>query len=234
MRFTYSGVRPLPYKEAAAAGSISRNHIIRDHSSDGINNLISLVGGKLTTHRNSSRDIVEAVYRQRGESAPPCSTASTPLPGAPTATLWADLRDRYGNTLSSTQLAYLISVYGEQARSLLALADDDPDLFRPLSDGRPEIRAQVVYAWQSEYARTLVDFTRRRTVLAMQTLYGETVLEAICDVLQRYCGWDVAACERGIVRHRAYMTANCLPDFATIPDPQTQPLAGQATEAQHV
>ncbi len=229
--FTYSGVRPLPYKDAGAAGSISRNHIIRDHSSDGIENLISLIGGKLTTHRNSSREIVEAVYRKRRQTVPPCRTASTPLPGAPTATLWADLRDRYGDTLTSAQLAYLISVYGEQARSVLALADDSPDLCRPLLDGRLEIRAQVVYGWQSEYARTLVDFTRRRTVLAMQTHYGEAVLPAICDVLQRYCGWDAADCERGILMHRAFMTANCLPDFC---GQDTGQDATATTETQHV
>lgn len=220
VRFTYSGVRPLPYSDNTKPGSISRNHIIRDHSQDGVTNLISLIGGKLTTHRNSSREIVEAIYAKRRQPAPPCRTAATPLPGAPTADLWAALGDRYAEHVSAQQLEYLVSVYGSQAKTVLALAEDSPDLFSPLLPGRLEIKAQVVYAWQAEYARTLVDFTRRRTVLAMQTDYGEAVLPAICEVLQRYCGWDAAACDHGVLVHRAFMTANCLPDYAIASEKQ--------------
>jgi glycerol-3-phosphate dehydrogenase len=44
IRFTYSGVRPLPYAEGKKAGSITRAHILHDHTKEGAENLISLIG----------------------------------------------------------------------------------------------------------------------------------------------------------------------------------------------
>ena len=40
--FTYSGVRPLPYVEGKKAGSITRRHILFDHTKEGVSNAISL------------------------------------------------------------------------------------------------------------------------------------------------------------------------------------------------
>ncbi|MBE9141376.1 glycerol-3-phosphate dehydrogenase/oxidase, partial [Nodosilinea sp. LEGE 07088] len=74
VRFTYAGVRPLPYAEGKKAGSISRDHILHNHSKEGAENLISLIGGKLTTHRQVGEEFVNAVFKHRGESAPACPT----------------------------------------------------------------------------------------------------------------------------------------------------------------
>ncbi|PZV12554.1 MAG: glycerol-3-phosphate dehydrogenase, partial [Leptolyngbya sp.] len=74
VRFTYAGVRPLPYAEGKKAGSITRAHILHDHSKEGAKNLISLIGGKLTTHRQVGEEFVNAAFRKRGEAVPPCPT----------------------------------------------------------------------------------------------------------------------------------------------------------------
>ena len=77
--FTYSGIRPLPYQPEGAEGSVTRSHIVYDHakgkgvgtkrSSIGegvarVEGLISIVGGKLTTYRNLSRQTVDMVYKK--------------------------------------------------------------------------------------------------------------------------------------------------------------------------
>ncbi|MGH2413762.1 MAG: FAD-dependent oxidoreductase, partial [Microcystaceae cyanobacterium] len=59
VKFTYSGVRPLPNSESQKPGSITRRHRIYDHSSEGITNLISLIGGKITTYRQVGQEIVD-------------------------------------------------------------------------------------------------------------------------------------------------------------------------------
>ena len=84
--FTYSGVRPLPYEPEGDEGSVTRGHIIYDHSEKDprIGGLVSIVGGKLTTYRNLSRETVNEVYKKLGKKAPRCRTAEVPLPGGVT------------------------------------------------------------------------------------------------------------------------------------------------------
>src|SRR5918994_991373 len=79
--FTYSGIRPLPFQPEGAEGSVTRSHIVYDHAKGrGIGTkrssigedaprgegLISIVGGKLTTYRNLSRQTVDMVYEKIG------------------------------------------------------------------------------------------------------------------------------------------------------------------------
>jgi len=63
---TYSGVRPLPYQ------SSTRRHFIREHPQ--LNNLLSIVGGKLTTYRSLSEECVDLIFRKLGKNPPPCRT----------------------------------------------------------------------------------------------------------------------------------------------------------------
>ncbi|HEU0243436.1 MAG TPA: FAD-dependent oxidoreductase, partial [Candidatus Limnocylindrales bacterium] len=83
----YAGVRPLyrPPADAADGGSnraISRAHAILDHADQGVDNFVSIVGGKLTTHRLMAEETVNAVAAKLGVTAP-CTTADEVLPGQP-------------------------------------------------------------------------------------------------------------------------------------------------------
>ncbi|CAN5659213.1 hypothetical protein BH24ACT21_BH24ACT21_05560 [soil metagenome] len=61
--FVYSGVRPLPFQPEGSTSSVTRSHIIYDHSEKEpeVGGLISIIGGKLTTYRNLSRETVDDV-----------------------------------------------------------------------------------------------------------------------------------------------------------------------------
>jgi glycerol-3-phosphate dehydrogenase len=63
---TYSGVRPLPNQ------SSTRRHFIREHPQ--LPNLLSIVGGKLTTYRSLSEECVDLIFRKLGKTSPPCNT----------------------------------------------------------------------------------------------------------------------------------------------------------------
>jgi glycerol-3-phosphate dehydrogenase len=69
---TYSGVRPLPYQ------SSTRQHFIREHPQ--LSNLLSIVGGKLTTYRSLSEECVDLIFRKLGKAVPLCTTATENLP----------------------------------------------------------------------------------------------------------------------------------------------------------
>ena len=81
VKFTYSGVRPLPYAEGKKAGSISRAHILNDHTKDGVSNLVSLIGGKLTTHRQVGEEMTDWAFKKMGRPVPPSPTRQRPQPG---------------------------------------------------------------------------------------------------------------------------------------------------------
>ena len=78
--FTYSGVRPLPRTDDKGEQSITRRHFIREHPQ--AKNLLSIVGGKLTTYRSLAEECVDVIFRKLGRQSPPCITAKTVLPGA--------------------------------------------------------------------------------------------------------------------------------------------------------
>lgn len=221
VKFTYSGVRPLPYTDSKKPGAVSRNHLLYDHSRDGVVNMVSLIGGKLTTHRRVGEEMVDWVYKHRkqsqpGEKKPPCQTRVQPLPGAilPTDQRMAEAGEAYRDRLSLPTLEHLFTLYGARVFNLLRLIDAAPDLAQPIVSGLPDIKAQVVYAVQSEMAYTLSDICRRRTMLSLQANYGLDALEAISQTLQNHCGWSLADCEAAIIRYKTTMADNCIPDYA--------------------
>jgi glycerol-3-phosphate dehydrogenase len=75
--FTYVGVRPLPWTSNEDEQSITRRHFIREHPE--IKNLLSIVGGKLTTYRSLAEECVNVIFRKLGKPSPPCTTAEKPL-----------------------------------------------------------------------------------------------------------------------------------------------------------
>lgn len=75
--YTYSGVRPLPVTGDKDEQSITRRHFIREHPQ--LPNLLSIVGGKLTTYRSLAEQCVDLIFRKRGKPPPPCRTATESL-----------------------------------------------------------------------------------------------------------------------------------------------------------
>jgi glycerol-3-phosphate dehydrogenase len=81
---TYWGVRPLysPPAEEEDERAISRGFSLLDHTErDDIAGLTSIVGGKLTTHRQMAEVVADHVCDQLGVAGD-CRTAAEPLPGS--------------------------------------------------------------------------------------------------------------------------------------------------------
>jgi len=75
--YTYSGVRPLPVTGEKDEQSITRRHFIRQHPQ--LPNLLSIVGGKLTTYRSLAEECVDLIFQKLGKHSPPCRTATEVL-----------------------------------------------------------------------------------------------------------------------------------------------------------
>lgn len=69
----YAGIRPLP-AEAEEGRDISRTFRLIDHSSEGVENMVSIIGGKLTTYRLMAERASDLVMEKLGKRGK-CRTA---------------------------------------------------------------------------------------------------------------------------------------------------------------
>jgi glycerol-3-phosphate dehydrogenase len=75
----FAGVRPLPAAEQTTDGrSLSRGFVVLDHHEAGVNNLITVTGGKLTTFRLMAEKTADLVCSRLGVTAP-CLTGTVEL-----------------------------------------------------------------------------------------------------------------------------------------------------------
>jgi glycerol-3-phosphate dehydrogenase len=85
----YAGVRPLVQSAPASDDrSVSRGFALIDHTAEGIDNFITITGGKLTTFRLMAEKTADRVCDRLGVTAA-CRTRTTPLP-ASTAGKWTE------------------------------------------------------------------------------------------------------------------------------------------------
>jgi glycerol-3-phosphate dehydrogenase len=79
---TWWGVRPLyaPDEEERGGRGISRGFFLLDHATDGVDNMASIVGGKLTTYRQMAEATANLVAETMGVDTD-CVTADRVLPG---------------------------------------------------------------------------------------------------------------------------------------------------------
>ena len=80
---TWWGVRPLyaPDEASGTRRGISRGFFLLDHATDGVEDMASIVGGKLTTYRQMAEATSDLVCEKIGVDAD-CVTATQALPGA--------------------------------------------------------------------------------------------------------------------------------------------------------
>jgi glycerol-3-phosphate dehydrogenase len=78
---TWWGVRPLyaPDEDARGGRGISRGFFLLDHADDGVDNMASVVGGKLTTYRQMAEATADLVCDALGVDAD-CVTAERTMP----------------------------------------------------------------------------------------------------------------------------------------------------------
>lgn len=202
VQFTYSGVRPLPYVPEGAAGAITRRHLIHNHIPR-LRGLLTVIGGKLTTHRSLAEEVVDEVCDQLGKSGK-SQTARVSFPGA-AGTVFDAFRRRFVETsgLSDTAAHRLVSLYGVRALDVLALTDESPDLRQPFDTESGAIGAEVVFAVRNEFAHNLQDILMRRTMVGLGSRMGVGADFAAATVAQTHLGWSAEKATREVAEYRS-------------------------------
>lgn len=166
----FAGLRVLPLG-AGATVEAGRDHLL----SAGLGGMVSVAGGKLTTHRRIAIDalrLLPAGIRPRKLRA-----CDAPLPGSFPAGGPSSLDPE------DPALRHLDRVYGAEAERLLARADHYPGSLERIAPEGPDVWAQVHHAVREEWALTVDDVVRRRTTLALRGLDTPDVRARISAVL---------------------------------------------------
>ena len=167
--YSFAGLRVLELG-AGTTAEAPREHVI----TEGPLGMVSVAGGKLTTHRRIAMDVVGRLSDERARHH---RLRDVPLPGSGVAPAQpADIEpDVWDN---------LVRHYGDEAPSLLAYRSQHGDALERVHPGAPVVWAQVYHAVVAEWARTVEDVVRRRTTLAIRGLATAEVREKIGRVLE--------------------------------------------------
>jgi glycerol-3-phosphate dehydrogenase len=141
--YTYVGVRPTLFGWGKNEDALSREHAFIEHQIDGVDGLISIMGGKLAAYRILSEEVSDVVAKRLGNQAK-CVTHERPLPGG------AHLDEP--KTLSELVLKRR---YGQRAIAVQKLGTETVCICENVSDGA------VRYAKQQEFANCLLDVCKR-------------------------------------------------------------------------
>jgi len=179
--WAYSGVRPLYDDGASEAKSATREYVF-ELDTPGDAPLLSVYGGKITTHRRLAEEALEKLAPYlKGTAAQEGWTGKAPLPGGDmevtaVAELAAQLRRRYP-FLDAANANRLAHAYGTRAVKMLGEAKSAADLGQWFGAGLTE--AEIDYLMSTEWACTVEDVIWRRSKLGLRLAPSEVaVLDA--------------------------------------------------------
>ncbi len=190
----YAGVRPL--FEVGGSRDANLSTLTRDYSfeidhADGQAALLTVFGGKLTTHRRMAEQAVDKLAPFL-KFPSPSRTATEPLPGGDFGSADYDvfvfslLRDYAG--LPSKQVTRYARLYGIRALELLGDANK-PDDLGPCFGADLHAR-EIDFLMDREWARTAEDIVWRRTKLGLRLTAVE--IEAVAGYVRAHGGKQAA------------------------------------------
>jgi glycerol-3-phosphate dehydrogenase len=165
---SWAGIRVLARVEGDTA-RVPRGHLL----AVGRRGMISVAGGKLTTHRRIAAEVLALLPPEIRPHH--VVLADEPLPGSAPAAV-----GNLGAELDATTATHVRSLYGSEAVGLLAYSAT-PGAFERIHPDAPDVWAQVDYAVTREWACTPDDVLRRRTTLAHRGLATDNIREAVAS-----------------------------------------------------
>ncbi|HEY2773750.1 MAG TPA: glycerol-3-phosphate dehydrogenase/oxidase [Candidatus Binatia bacterium] len=192
---TWAGLRPLVAPEdERTASDVSREDQVFESPAG----LLSLGGGKLTTHRRVAEVLVDRAAARIGRRVGPCRTASVPLPGG-SGFAPGDAADDE----PSSREEHIRRRYGALSGEIAALVRHDESLGARAVSDRPDLIAEIVHAIEYEMACSIEDVLSRRVPLALRSREREgDVVRVVADHLARHFGWDQRRAEAEIRAYR--------------------------------
>ena len=156
VRFSFAGLRVLPIGDSSTA-SAHREHMVRI----GPRGMVSIAGGKLTTHRRIALAVLSRIADPRLAKL---GLVDAALPEA------SDRPGFLAADVDAGVASHLVEVYGAEAATVMAQRRAHPNAMERIHPDGPDIWAQAYHAVDHEWATTVDDVVRRRTSLAVRGL----------------------------------------------------------------
>lgn len=201
--YSYSGIRPLPFTGDKDEQSITRRHFIRQHPHR--DNVLSIVGGKLTTYRSLAAEAVDLVFKKLKRPVPKCQTDRIALPGAASDFLTFCNKFKQNSALPPATTERLLRIYGTRAAAVYELIATDDSLASVFDVESGAIAAEVVHAFRNELAQTLSDCLLRRTMVGLNSTRGLNALDAAAEIAQKHLSWTEGRAKREAEGYREYV-----------------------------
>jgi len=212
---TWAGLRPL-VAPPGEQGTVDESAVSREHQvMVSPNGLVTIAGGKLTTYRLMSKEVVDTavkLLRMTGklEHRPDDPHTDTePLPGG---VHWPEdddhnavadkIREIGGQRLSDETARLLADSYGTRGRSVARMVRRNPALGAPLVRGRPEILAQVDMAVDHEFSATVVSVLKQRSqIFYKDSDQGLGAAGVVADRMAELLGWTLEEREKRLAEY---------------------------------
>jgi glycerol-3-phosphate dehydrogenase len=193
----WAGLRPLVVHGTSSSGpgSVSREHAIAETSPG----LVRVTGGKLTTYRAMSAEVVDRVQQLLGRARSKCRTAHEPLAGGDIGDVGSAIGEATRVTNDGVIAERLVHAHGSAWRGVWALVEQDGSLRARVTPERPYVLAELRYAIEREHARTLGDLLIRRTPVAFETTdHGRGAARNVAGRVAGWIGWDEGETARAL------------------------------------
>jgi glycerol-3-phosphate dehydrogenase len=193
----FAGVRPLvKSKNALDTKKLIRDHEVEMEEESG---LISVLGGKWTTHRAMAQDGVDMTLGYLGMPLIPCRTAQHKLHGATGwgPDFWQLLVSEYGASPATAR--HLSQKFGTTSLRVMEIAKQTPRSAAAIVPGLAPIQAEIVYSVQQEMAQTIEDVLARR--LGLQLFSWAAAIKAapvVGSVMAELLGWTAEQTNQAI------------------------------------
>jgi len=189
IRYSFAGIRPLPYAPGKKYSAVSRRHALHDHRDDGAAGLISVIGGKLTTAMCLARDVSHTLGLPTPQ--PACLFAS-PVDEEDVESVvrqWAHAVACKAR-ISEGCAQRIAEWHGRHALAIAHAASLDERLREPICSHSWHLVAEAVEAVAHESAITLGDILLRRVPVALGPCWTEACSAEAARKIGCALGWD--------------------------------------------
>lgn len=194
----YAGLRPLaaPEDEGKSTKEVSRSHKIIVSETG----LITITGGKWTTYRKISEDIIDQAIKIGKLPKKACNTEHLSIHGNQTTT-----------TLDREDHLY---IYGSDIPEIIKLQENEPELNEKLHPNHDFTMAEAVWAIRYEMARTVDDILARRVrLLFLDARAAIASSEKVARLLAKEIGHDEAWIHKEISNFKEISKGYLLSEF---------------------
>ncbi|MBO0866126.1 MAG: glycerol-3-phosphate dehydrogenase/oxidase, partial [Mycobacterium sp.] len=185
----YAGLRPLLAGESEETSKLSREHAVAVPAPG----LVAIAGGKYTTYRVMAADAIDAAAEYIPARVAPSITEKVRLLGADGYFALINQVEHVGarRGLHPYRVRHLLDRYGSLIGEVLAMADDRPDLLRPITQAPVYLKVEAAYTAAAEGALHLEDILARRMRISIEYPHrGIDCAREVAEIVAPVLGWS--------------------------------------------